>query len=132
MNDHLPRTVERIEKFQSALQRLEEFIALLANNTHNKAYEIAVIGAFSFTWELAWKLLKDKLEEDGIATYTPREVVKHAFHANFIKDGEGWLAMLKDRNIISHVYDEQIADDTVVRITEHYISLFQALNKDLK
>ena len=57
-----------------------------------------VIQRFEYTFELAWNLLKDRLEYDGIAlpTVTPRHVIRQAFQARLIQDGDAWIDMLTD------------------------------------
>ena len=66
-----------------------------------------VIQRFEYTFELAWLTLKDRLEYDGVAltTVTPRNVIRQAFHAKLIADGDAWIDMLTDRNLMSHTYD---------------------------
>ncbi|MCL2350428.1 MAG: nucleotidyltransferase substrate binding protein, partial [Defluviitaleaceae bacterium] len=54
----------------------------------------ATLHFFEITFELAWKLLKDYLNvEGGIIAKTPRQVLKHAFQADFIKEGHLWIDM---------------------------------------
>jgi len=36
--------------------------------------------------------------------------LKEAFKGHLINDEDQWLQMLIDRNLISHTYDEQLAD----------------------
>ncbi len=67
------------------------------------------IRRFKITFELAWKLLRAKLQYDGIAVDEPRAAVKEAFKAGMITDGDGWIDMLEDRNRTSHIYDEKAA-----------------------
>ena len=48
-----------------------------------------LIQRFEYSYELAWKTMKDYLEEHGtnINPVTPRNVIKEAFSANIITDG---------------------------------------------
>ena len=66
-----------------------------------------VIQRFKYTFELAWLTLKDRLEYDGVAltTVTPRNVIRQAFQAKLVVDGDAWIDMLSDRNLMSHTYD---------------------------
>lgn len=50
-------------------------------------------------FELAWKTLNDYLTESGIviAPVTPRQVIKDAFAAKIIDDGQLWMDMLVER-----------------------------------
>src|SRR5579872_5624048 len=64
------------------------------------------IQRFEYTVELAWKTLKDYLEESGVqlTSVTPKSVVKAAFAARLIPDGQLWIDILEKRNLLSHKY----------------------------
>ncbi len=63
---------------------------------------------FEFTFELAWKTIKDFLEYEGIDVdpMTPRSVLRAAAGAAIIDDGAGWIDMLDLRNLLAHTYDD--------------------------
>lgn len=48
--------------------------------------------------------MKDYLEESGLvfATITPRQVLKDAFAAKVLADGQVWIDMLDHHNLLSH------------------------------
>ena len=77
-----------------------------------------VIQRFEYTFELAWLTLKDKLEYDGVvlSTVTPRNVIREAFQAKLIEDGDTWIDMLTDRNLMSHTYDFDRFEEVIGRI----------------
>jgi nucleotidyltransferase substrate binding protein (TIGR01987 family) len=66
----------------------------------------ATIQRFEFTFELAWKFLKDYFLKRDIELYYPKEV----FNVNLIDNEEIWIKMLQDRNMTSYTYDEKLAD----------------------
>jgi nucleotidyltransferase substrate binding protein (TIGR01987 family) len=70
----------------------------------NQLEKEGVIQRFEFSFELAWKTLKDYMEHGGFvfATITPRQVIKDAFAAKILKDGQVWIDMLDHRNLLSH------------------------------
>jgi nucleotidyltransferase substrate binding protein (TIGR01987 family) len=69
------------------------------------------------------------LNYNGIEAETPRAVIKEAFRAKMIKDGEGWIDMLEDRNKTSHIYDEKQAMDMYKKIKEkHFLLLEDFIN----
>ena len=80
------------------------------------------IQRFEFALELAWKTLKDYLEEQGavIAPLTPRNVVKEAFAARILSDGQVWIDMLDHRNLLSHAYDSAVFEQAVLAIRDRY------------
>ena len=100
----MKRLEERRKDLESAFKRLEE--ALRESET-----ELAIDGTlhrFEFTFELAWKTMKDYLEYNGVIenTGSPREVIKAGFKQGMIEDGEAWIDMMLSRNSLSHLYDE--------------------------
>ncbi|SFM28965.1 nucleotidyltransferase substrate binding protein [Salibacterium qingdaonense] len=66
-----------------------------------------MIQRFEYTFELAWKTLKDFLEAQGVDVPFPRDVLKTAYQYNLIDNGEIWLEMLESRNILAHTYNEE-------------------------
>jgi nucleotidyltransferase substrate binding protein (TIGR01987 family) len=88
-----------------------------------------VVQRFEFTVELAWKTLKDYLESQGtvVPTVTPRAVIKEAFAARILRDGQVWIDMLDHRNLLSHTYDHAIFDRTVLAIRDRYLDAAEEL-----
>ena len=60
------------------------------------------------------------LEELG-----PAATIRSAFHYQFIDNGDSFMAMLKDRNLITHTYKEDVAIDIYTNIKERYIDLLE-------
>lgn len=78
---------------------------------------------FEYTVELAWKTLKDYLENSGITLTprTPKSVVKAAFAARLIPDGQLWIDIIEKRNLLSHTYDQSLLDDASKEIHQRYL-----------
>ena len=93
-----------------------------------------LIQRFEYTFELAWKTLKDVLEYDGvrIVTITPRNVIQTAFAAKMIDDGSGWIDMLTDRNAMSHEYDSAASEQVADNVHSRYLDLFAELRERLE
>ena len=96
-----------------------------------------VVQRFEYTFELAWLTLKDRLEYDGVilSTVTPRNVIREAFRAKLIEDGDGWIDMLTDRNLMSHTYDFDRFEVVIGRMSERYLpilsELYERFNRDV-
>ena len=88
------RLRRRIRDFQQAVFRLEQ--ACLQEE--NEFIRDSVIQRFEFCYELAWKMLKLKLEDEGFEVNTPKGTIRAAVSSVLIPDGlqcdEG-LALLK-------------------------------------
>jgi nucleotidyltransferase substrate binding protein (TIGR01987 family) len=73
----------------------------------NRLEKEGLIQRFEYTFELAWKTMKDYLEGKGVDAAYPREVIKEAFSYGLLSDGDIWIEMLDRRNLLSHTYDEK-------------------------
>jgi nucleotidyltransferase substrate binding protein (TIGR01987 family) len=83
-------------------------------------------------FELAWKVMKDYLEEEGYIVKSPREAIKQAFQIGLIDQGELWLDALQKRNLAAHTYDDSILDEFQERISHTYFPQMDALYRALK
>ena len=89
-----------------------------------------VIQRFEYTLELAWKTVKDYLEQSGLvlASVTPRQVIKEAFAARVIVDGQTWIDMIDHRNLLSHTYDPANFEEAVEAIHGRYLPAFRQVH----
>lgn len=116
---------EKLENYQKALLRLKEAVNEAEPNEY--VYD-AVVKRFEFVYELAWKLMKAIIEyKGGGEPKFPRDVFREAFSGSIIVDGEMWLAMMKDRNLTSHTYDVEHAQEVYGRVKTLYFMHFQML-----
>ena len=111
---------QRLENLQKALDRFQEALKGISQEPKNHLYQIALIGAFQFTFELSWKTLKDFLVYSGVEVSLPRDVLKQAFHHGVVEEGQLWIDMLEDRNLMAHVYQEKAALVAVENIQKRY------------
>ncbi len=61
---------------------------------------------------------------------TPRQVLKDAFAAKVIDDGQVWIDMLDHRNLLSHTYDAGKFEKAVEAIAVRYLPAMAALHRD--
>ena len=118
------------EDYHKALHRLE--IALTKTLDEDDLYLDATIQRFEFTFELAWKLMKAVLEFEGIEATSPRSSIREAWKQHLIGDAEKWLDMQVKRNLSSHTYNEETAQDIYRHIKEDYIVLLQDLDQEIR
>lgn len=86
-----------------------------------------LIQRFEYTHELAWKVMKDFLEEVGdVKMYGSKDATREAFAAELIMDGDKWMDMILSRNKTSHTYNEETADEIFIKIINDYHSVFKA------
>lgn len=119
------RWIQRLTSFEKALSQLEKFIA---KGDLNELEIQGLVKAFEYTYELAWTLLKEYQEFQGDQEIRgARDAIRQAFRVGLIADGTVWMDMLKSRNLTSHIYNEETANQIAFAIREHYIQQFRAL-----
>ncbi len=124
------RWIQRFANFQKALGRLNTFCAV---EKLNEMEEQGLIKAFEYTYELAWKTLQDLLQEKGFdQVLGPKPVIDQSFQNGYIRDGKGWVRMHKSRNLTSHTYDSQTAEEIATEIRQEYVFLLNELKETLQ
>ena len=117
----------KLENFQKALARLREGIGE-TEQSESLTLRDGCIQRFEFTAELAWKAAREYLLQQGLQDInSPKPVMREAFHNGLVSDEQGWLQLLQDRNLTSHLYDEQEADEIFLRIKQQHLLLLTAL-----
>ena len=114
---------ESYNAFKNAYIKLMEFI-----DTDNKTEKdrAAIIHAFEYTFELWWKALQRYIETIGtMEQYGPSSAIKTAIQYKVLQDEYEWMDMLRDRNLTSHTYKEDIAKDIYERIKTKHVVLFK-------
>jgi len=78
----MERFIQRKQDFENALERLKEGI----NEKDSDIVIDGILHRFEFTFELAWKTLKDYLEYQGIVSKigSPREIIQEGFKQGII------------------------------------------------
>lgn len=126
------RWIQRLDNYGKALLQLEEAVNISGERDLTPLEEQGMIQSFEFTHELAWKVMKDYFEDQGNTAITgSRDATREAFQKGLITDGNGWMEMIKSRNISSHTYNEEVADEIRLGIMESYFDLFKAFQKKM-
>lgn len=117
------------------MQKFEHFRSNLAvlsragqQDLENEFIISGIIDKFMLQFELGWKVMKELLRFEGRAearSGSPREILKTAFQLYDFMDEDIWVAMLNDRNSITHEYNENAALELARRIIDVYIPVFQ-------
>jgi len=95
------RWIQRFNNFEKAFKQLESAIDIAKSRELTKLEKQGVIHCFEYSHELAWKVLKDFLTEQGVVDLIgSKDSTRAAFKAGIISDGEIWMEMIKARNSI--------------------------------
>jgi len=122
------RWKQRFNNYSKAFQTLIAAVELARSRELSELEEQGVIQSFEFTHELAWNVLKDYLEEKGIAGLIgSKDATRAAFKNGLIEDGENWMKMIEDRNKTSHTYNPVVAQAVVENILERFYPAFEKM-----
>jgi nucleotidyltransferase substrate binding protein (TIGR01987 family) len=127
MSDLDIRWQQRLANYTKALEQLANAVATRQQRPLSELEKQGLIQAFEFTHELAWNVMKDYFAYQGNPAITgSRDAAREAFQKGLVEDGEGWMEMIKSRNLTSHTYQQKIADEITGMIVGRYFPLFQA------
>jgi nucleotidyltransferase substrate binding protein (TIGR01987 family) len=127
MNTPDIRWQQRFHQFEKAFGLLRQAIAIEQPSVVERA---GLIQFFEMAFELGWKLLKDYEEAEGFTVKSPRDAIKQAFQAGFVRRGHDWMDALEDRNLTTHTYNEQTAIAVERKIRKNYFPCLQELHRD--
>jgi nucleotidyltransferase substrate binding protein (TIGR01987 family) len=92
----------------------------LAEDQSNPLAIDGSIQRFEFCFELGWKLIKKMLMDvEGIEVLSPKKALQSAYQLGWIEDEQAWLKMLNDRNLTSHTYREEYAQEIYSKLPLH-------------
>ena len=111
--------MESYESFKKAYLKLKEFIETDEQTEKDRA---AIIHAYEYTFELWWKTLQRYLQDyETVTEFGPGATIRYAFQFGIIDEGQEYMDLLRDRNLIAHTYKEKVAIEIHDRIVEKHI-----------
>lgn len=145
MNRKDIRWVQRFSNYNKAFDKLDEAVRnvkqdygldddgqLTADAFLDNIIKEGVIQRFEYTHELAWNVIKDYLAEvGGIKIYGSKDATREAFANDLISDGDVWMEMIKSRNLTSHTYNEDTANEIFQKIIDDFYPAFLAFRDKL-
>jgi nucleotidyltransferase substrate binding protein (TIGR01987 family) len=125
--DNTPRWLYRFNNYKRAFTLLRE--AVESEKPLTQLEKEGCIQRFEYVFELAWKTMKDYLEEEGlvITPLTPANVIRTAFEAKVIANGQVWMEALDARNKMSHAYDLAKFEKVITDIRSGYIAAMEEI-----
>ena len=97
-----------------ANQRLIEVLAM--ENT--EVNQDATIQRFEFTFELAWKLMQEIVQENRRTYRGVKDIIRQSAELGLIVTPTDWFKFLEFRNLTSHTYKAEIARSIYGQINE--------------
>ena len=124
--------MKRFERFKSNLKVL---ITAEKEDLSNEFIIGGIIDKFFVQFELGWKVLKELVSYEGqaiSATCSPKMILKTAYTIFDFIDEDIWLGMLRNKNDLTHIYDELAAKRLVGIILKDYIPAFVKMQKGIE
>lgn len=115
----------RIETTEKALKTLKA----ITEEPYSVIVRDAAIQRFEYTSETFWKVVKGYLDvQEGIVCNSPKSCFKEAFKVGLLSEEETVkiLEMVDDRNLTSHTYHEEVAEE-IYRRTRDYWKLMDEI-----
>ena len=125
------RWIQRFQNFDRAFLLLRSALEERGLEQMSELEKEGLIQRFEYSYELAWKTMKDYLEEQGtiINPVTPRNVIKEAFSAQIIADGQVWVDMMLHRNLLAHTYDFSKFQEVLDAVVKRYLDAQEQLHE---
>lgn len=122
------RWKQRFSNYLRALKTLTEAVQLAQERQLTKLEEQGMVQGFEFTHELAWNVLKDFLDEKGIVGLIgSKDATREAYKNGLVEDGTAWMDMIKARNLSSHTYNPEIAEEIVENVLTRFYPQFELM-----
>lgn len=121
-----PEDVETFRNYDRALAKLQQFTSEPADTEREVA---GIIQAFEFTFEQLWKSIQKLAASEGVRVASPKAALEFALAKGLVRDADepAWVEMLRDRNLTSHTYNQELAHQIAERIRSTYLALLQGL-----
>lgn len=123
------RWLQRFSNYRKALVRLGKAVDIVSSRMEedeeiDDLLEEGLIQRYEFTHELAWKVMKDYAEYQGITGLGgSRDAIRQTLQFGLIDD-ENWMRSISDRNLTSHQYDKDTAQEIIENIINIYYPHF--------
>ncbi|MCF2504805.1 nucleotidyltransferase substrate binding protein [Dyadobacter sp. CY107] len=133
MDEQDIRWKQRFENYKKALAKLGEAVYLDTQRALSELERQGIIQTFEFTHELAWKVMQDFFIYQGNTEIKgSRDATRQAYSVDLITDGDNWMEMIKNRNLTSHTYNEEISEQIYKNIVRDFYPLFVAFQERME
>lgn len=123
MQDKLNKVRYYKKQFDDALHTFKKVIEMKRISDTEELHVVfrdSIIQRFEYTYETSWKLMKSILDFQGTPMKFPREILKEALFAEWIRNHEVWERIVDSRNLTSHNYSEELAIRESQAIIDEY------------
>lgn len=135
----MEKLILRRNTLERALSTLEKSLAKMNQKTFTDYQELrdSIIQRFEYSVDTFWKYLKDYLRvELGIEVEfaRPKVVLKASYDAKMIsqKEFDVCIDLIEDRNLTSHGYNEELAEEISKQIPLYFSTMKIILERNIR
>jgi nucleotidyltransferase substrate binding protein (TIGR01987 family) len=128
------RFADALYNYRRALERFIEALdrrADLEREGFGDIFLDLAVKRFEFSYEMAWKTIKRYLDYEGIEADYPRACFKEAYSQKLIGNQQVWLDMIEQRNLSSHVYNQDEVAGILAKLND-FRAAFEGLLQQLE
>lgn len=128
------RWTQRFSNYRKALVQMGKAVDMVSVRMgsvtdQDELMAEGLIQRYEYTHELAWKVMKDYEEFQGLTNIMgSRDAIRVALQVGILDD-DRWMDTIADRNLTSHNYDDETAQRIVGNIINVYYPLFVKFEK---
>lgn len=128
------RWIQRFSNYRKALANLSDAVKLAEERELSDLEQQGLIQAFEITFDLAWKTMQDYLRQHDRPNNNggPNIIIDQSLTDGLIQGENDWKALKKSRELTSHTYNSDTADDIAENIIYTYHGLFIQLETRLQ
>jgi nucleotidyltransferase substrate binding protein (TIGR01987 family) len=115
--------MEKLGLIAEDARKAQKTLKEITDERYSVIVRDASIQRFEYSFEIFWKLLKEYLRvKEGIICNSPKSCFREAFNVKLLTEEETIkaLEMTDDRNLTSHTYHENVAEEIYSKIKDYY------------
>lgn len=126
------RWVQRLLAFNRAFGLYQEGVQTSHQRLLSRLEQQGLVKGFEYTYELAWKLMKDYGLENGMPEISgSKDAIRAGLRLALIADGDGWMDMVQARIETVHTYDMARAEEILHDISHRFYDLLKLLHQEM-
>ncbi len=126
------RWIQRFEKYIKAFNILSADVQLALKRNLSAIEQRGLIQAFEYTYELAWNTIKDFYQSIGETEIQgSKDAFRIAFNRGLVSN-KTLIETVKSRQLTSHSYNEEVANEIFNDIVNKYHIAFKELADNLE
>ena len=130
--DNDVRWIQRFDKYKKAFSSLTADVELSKKRDLSDIEQRGLIQAFEYTYELAWNTIKDFYYSIGETEIQgSRDTYRMAFNRKLVSN-KTLIETVRSRQLTSHTYNEETADEIYNDIINKYYDAFKELLTSLE